>query len=64
MKTFNLKKCLEQIEDIIKVDSGSTNDYMINFGLFLALKVIKSNIQDKSLTSVGFKRMNGNGKII
>jgi hypothetical protein len=47
MKTFNLKKCLEQIEDIIKVDSGSTNDYMINFGLRLATKIIKSNIQEK-----------------
>jgi hypothetical protein len=63
MKTFNLKKCLEEIE--VEKYREPANKYFegINYGIDVAIKIILRNIQEKSLTSTSFEIMNGNGKM-
>jgi hypothetical protein len=46
VKTFNYKKCIKEIERLIKFDTGSRNDDMINSGLMLSLRIIKENIKE------------------
>jgi hypothetical protein len=53
MRTFNLKKCLKEIEVEKYIEPANKYFEGINYAVDVAIKIILRNIQEKSLTSAG-----------